>query len=140
MGKITVTDYKPEHLELLKGLSGKRHEGEFPAEVKTRAFTLMIEDRPLAVIGFLFPQTHIAELWAFVSEEVKTVPIGFTKTCVKIIRYYVEQFQPKRMQCYVRHDRIDAHHWAQYLGFEKEGIVRHYGVDGTDYYLYGKVI
>jgi RimJ/RimL family protein N-acetyltransferase len=44
-----------------------------------------------------------------------------------------------RIQAIVRTDWPTAHRFIERLGFQKEGMMRKFGPDGSDYYLYARV-
>jgi RimJ/RimL family protein N-acetyltransferase len=45
-----------------------------------------------------------------------------------------------RVQAACRADWPEAVRFAEFLGFENEGLMRSYGVDGRDYFRYARVI
>jgi len=45
----------------------------------------------------------------------------------------------KRVQTAVRKDFIEGQKFAEWLGLEKEGLMRKWGFDGSDQYMYARL-
>jgi len=57
-----------------------------------------------------------------------------------LFQHIQETHELSRIQASVCASDVRANRYAQWLGFEKEGIMRKYGPDGTDYIRYARVI
>lgn len=130
---IKIVDYHPDHLEKIELKSC--HKAEVPKTVLTEAVTILKDDKPLAIIGafaFIVGTYHI---WGLVSEDVGKYPISFHKSCKSLLRFFESQYSPRRLQIDVRVDCPENAYWAELLGFEREGVMKNYGLDNSDYWL-----
>lgn len=132
---ITVVDYRPEHLEQIN--AKQIHSGEVPRLVMTYAVTLLKDEKPIAIFGFFHFVPGVVHVWGLVSDEVKTCPIAFHKACMDILKFYLTRNGTRRIQIDVKCGYEEGIQWAELLGFKKEGIMKHYGSDGSDYWLMG---
>jgi hypothetical protein len=105
----------------------------------TYAHTFLIGDTILGCVGGRKLWNGVGEVWALFSSSIHTYPIAFTKAVKECIEFYEKELALHRMQAYVRVGYPMAQRWAEALGFECEGVMRKHGVDGTDYYMMGRV-
>lgn len=105
-----------------------------------RAVVLKKEDHLLAVVGFCpcFPGT--GEFWALISPAVDRCPREFAKKAKSMLETFIVENKLRRVQMLVRAGHDEAFRFAEFLGFEAEGIMRGYGPEGDDYYMMGRVI
>lgn len=91
---------------------------------------------PCGVIGVspLWPGVWTA--WSFGTEH-------WPRAVLKISRYGRQVFKPfilgcgaHRLQCESRIDHTEAHRWLEAMGAHKEGLLRGYGRDGADYFMF----
>jgi len=86
----------------------------------------------------LFP--GVMQLSAILTEDIYKYPVSF----IKFIRKLLEQQNKKsgihRLQFEVKASYIAGQKFAESLGFVKEGIMRKFGSDQSDYILYARVI
>jgi len=45
----------------------------------------------------------------------------------------------KRVQTAIRKDFTQGQRFAEWLGLENEGLMKHYGFDGSDQYMYARI-
>lgn len=115
------------------------HKDELPKQVRTYAVTVVSKEKPLAVFGAFNFSPGVMHVWGIVSETVRSYPLAFHKTCEKLLTFYEVHDKPRRIQIEVRKDYTGGQRWAESLGFQQEGLMRKYGPDGSDYYLYARV-
>ncbi len=75
---------------------------------------------------------HIAECWCIFSDKFRTV----FKTAVKRIRKAVNECQYNRIQAVTEIDFPEGQRLLEFLGFEKEGVLRKQGFDKRDNIMY----
>jgi hypothetical protein len=136
--KIQVVPFKPEHLDLID-LKENFPRGECPKTVMTMAFTFMIGETVVAIIGGFPFVPGVVHFWSFLSKQVRKYPVEFQKKCLDVIRWYEINEKPRRIQWEVRADYPVGQRWAESLGLQREGTLRAWESDGTDAYLYGRV-
>ena len=49
-------------------------------------------------------------------------------------------FKPHRLQVDIRADYQIGCTFAESFGFEREGLMKRFGIDGMDHYLYGRAL
>jgi len=52
----------------------------------------------------------------------------------------VKTSKVKRIQTNVKADFKLGHRFAEWLGFEKEGLMKYYGPDGSNYIRYARIV
>lgn len=93
----------------------------------------------VAIFGSNNINTKVVQLWAVISDEVKRYPIAFHKLVLLLLPEYLNNSTEHRFQMTIREDFKAAAKWAESLGFECEGNLKMYGVDGSNYLLYARV-
>ena len=74
------------------------------------------------------------------SERVHENPFRFAKTVKSIFNELVIEHGLHRIQAAVRADWPEAQRFAEFMGFENEGLMRKFGQDKTDYIRYARVL
>lgn len=134
---ITVVAYTPEHLTKIE--VKEIHNSEVPQIVMTDALTFMDGETPVAIFGVFNFMPGIIHLWGLISDAARKKPVAFHKLSGELLNFYQKRHQIRRIQIDVRVSYTEGQRWAESLGFEREGIMRSFGADGTDYYLYARV-
>lgn len=135
---IRVIPFQPEHLEQIE-LKENYVQGECPKTIMNTAFTLMREDKIIAIIGGFPFVPGVVHFWAFISKHVKDCPVDFHKKCLEIIEWYEVNEKPRRIQFEVKATYEMGRKWAESLGMQSEGLMRKWAPDGTDCYLYARI-
>lgn len=135
---ITIIPFKQEHLEKIE-LKENYAQGECPKTVVHTAFTLMDGETVMAVIGGFPFVPGVIHFWAFISVHVRKKPLEFHKACIKVIQWYEKSEKPRRIQWEVKADYEMGCRWAESLGLKREGLMKAWGPDGADHYLYARV-
>jgi len=104
------------------------------------AHTIVKFGKPIAVVGGDLLWKGVAQIWSVSSPEIEKYPVFYTRTSRMFLRLYHDLFGIRRYQCAVRCDFKSGQRWAEALGFTSEGIMRGYGPDGADHFLYARVI
>jgi len=136
-GKLVDTDYLPQHMRdiVVKDI----HQGEHRTEVRTAAITFLLDDSPVAIIGWFRLSHSVLQVWSVLSDDVSKKPISFYKSVLNLIEYAFDSMKINRMQMSVRVGYNKGVRFAESLGFVLEGVMFKYGDDGSDYYLFSRV-
>lgn len=134
---IRVEPFLPEHLENLVVQESQRHEK--PTRLRDGT-TLFKGDQILGIVGGFKWNPGVIQIWAILSEDIKKYPISFHKICLELIDFCEQQHSPRRLQIDVRVDFERGQRWAESMGFIREGTMKKFASDGSDCYLYGKVV
>mgnify|MGYP005997854817 FL=1 len=102
------------------------------------AWTLFYEDEPALVVGLEYKFPTCYEAWLVPG--AKCYEHG-TLLCRGAKRFF-DKIGPKlgllRLQIVVNVDHERAVRWADFLRFDREGVMAKYGPEGADYYMYAR--
>lgn len=103
------------------------------------AYTLLDDDKVLAVGGAHVMWFGAGEAWVLVSPECLRKPASFARYAKKLFDSILQDTELRRVQASIHVDDDRAYRFAEWLGFENEGVMRKYGVEGDDYYRMARV-
>lgn len=109
---------------------------------KTHSFSVFADDKLVAVGGFVILWRGVAEVWVAISNKdwakknLRKVIAAFTMTMNDVSL----SAGLRRLQCTVRADSPASIRFVEGLGFESEGLLVGYGVDGADHVMFARVI
>lgn len=89
--------------------------------------------RPAACGGFYRQWEGRAIAWAFLTKGAPMLAI--TRAVLEVLA----QGEFLRVECWVDVDFQAGHRWAALLGFEREGLMRSFGLGGRDNVLYARI-
>jgi len=148
MSKVEIIPFKSEHAKIILELGINEPALELRPEHQKyvvaveeigMSFTGLVNKKPIAAGGVNHLWDNVAEGWVIASKEIWKYPI----TCARAIKvrtdYLATNNNIKRIQTGVKADCKKAIRFAEWLGFKREGLMKKYGPDGSDYYLYAKV-
>lgn len=102
--------------------------------------TIIHEGSPIAVMGILHVREGVAECIMACSVNAKNCPLAFVKACHTFLAEHTEKLKLHRMQMSVRVGDEELTRFAEFLGFEREGLMKQYGPQKADYYLYARPV
>lgn len=100
--------------------------------------TILLDGRPIAVIGVVKLWDGVAEAWSVTSDEVRRVPLSFHKVVSGLIKAVERHLGIRRIQMSVDENYSEGHRWAEALGFKREGLMLKYGPIGENHFLYAR--
>jgi hypothetical protein len=121
---------------LLPGMKQRVKDLWTPAEMHLLARTLEAGDKPLCIMGLSMYWEGVAYAWAFLHPDVANYKLTFVRGGRRLLHWALDAFALNRIQatCLTTPERYGR--TLELLGFEREGLMRKYGMDGTDHYLY----
>lgn len=138
---MIVERFKPEHLELMRVQAAQRQDVVFLSAMLREAFgifpafTGFVGEEPIACAGILPGLFGMGEMWAFLSERAGPHMLALTRAGERLIALYPF----RRLETDVPVNFSPGCRWLELLGFEWEGPMRKYGLDGSDHYRYARV-
>jgi len=140
---LNLLPFKAEHLDWIELKEGQEYMKGNMEIIKQQAglglaFTLMAGEKVVCCSGVSQLWNNSAEAWLIVSKDFPQ----YGKIAAKLIKKFLMWVEPpvySRVQMSVRSDFDEAVRFAEFLGFEREGVMRKYGPDGVDYYMYARV-
>ena len=93
-------------------------------------------DKPAAAIGGRELWPGVWSVWAFGTDEWPRVKYTLTRHVVQHLVPAMLRQGGRRATCESHASHVEAHRWLEWLGFEREAVLRGHGRDGSDFYLY----
>lgn len=143
--KIIIMPYEADHVIREKGLivSGipddalidwaKKH------EINGIAWSGFAEGHLVAAGGVHFYWPGVGEAWTFMTSSLHKYRFSVHKHVYRLLNDIINRHKLYRVQAVINASHQAALDWIEALGFEKEGLMKKYGPDGQDYYMYGRV-
>lgn len=137
-----IVPFKKEHLNIINLVfemseAGKQSLASYDDVI---GYTGMEDNIVLATGGVHRMWDGVGEAWLLVGKEGYEKPKTIAKYTDYIFQHIQEEHDLFRIQASVSALDETANRYAQWLGFEKEGIMRKYGPDGSDYIRYARVM
>jgi hypothetical protein len=139
---ISIVKFRAEHLLAIKLQEAQaflsewvtQEQGEALEKLESR--TALLGDVPIAVAGVIPLDTGMGRLWSFIAD---TGPMNFLQIH-RATKQFLAKLDFRRLEIIVDIDHIEAHRWAQMLGFHMEAArLQSYTVDNRDCSLYARV-
>jgi hypothetical protein len=108
-------------------------------EQKGLAYTCMINNKPIVSAGMKIIWNGVAEGWVLATSKVWNHPLIIARAIKKNFARLAKENKIKRVQTAVRADFKTGLKFAKWLGLENEGLMKHYGFDGSDHYRYARI-
>lgn len=89
--------------------------------------------RPTGIVGVSPIRHGVWSIWAFGTNEWRRGVTDLMRFANRDLREFLMRKGAHRMQCESRIDHVDAHKWLELCGAKREGILRGFGRDGSDY-------
>ena len=103
------------------------------------AFTGLINDKPIFAAGMKLIWNGVAEGWVLATKEVLNHPLLVAKAIKKDFARIAKENNINRVQTAVRENYTTGLKFAKWLGLEQEGLMRKFGFDGSDQYMYARI-
>lgn len=143
-----IVPYQIEHVkEIIKfgtndeiiSYDAKTYEDRLDFAIPGMAFTLFINDKPV-VCGGVYPLWNgCGEGWVIASKRIFDFSLSSAKAIKQRVDYICINNKIWRLQTSVRANYEVGLRFAKWLGLEKEGLMKQYGPDGSDYYKMAKI-
>ena len=148
---LYIVPYKKEHGQIIlsyqmnhKILEADRHyinvEGDAKnLEEDNLAFTGMVNGKPIFSAGMKMIWGQVAEGWVIASSDMWKYPLGVAKAIKKDFARVAKENNITRVQTSIRADFKEGLRFAEWLGLEEEGLMKKFGFDGSDQYMYARL-
>ena len=103
------------------------------------SFTLLADNTPILSGGIIPLWDGVAEGWVIATNEMWNHPIAISKAIKKDFARVAKEHNIKRVQSGIRKDFKEGIRFAEWLGLEREGLMKNWGFDGSDQYLYARI-
>ena len=103
------------------------------------AFTGLVNNKPIFAAGMKMVWGQVAEGWVIATSEMWKHPLSVAKAIKKDFARVAKENNITRVQSAIRKDFSEGQRFAEWLGLEKEGLMRKWGFDGSDQYMYARL-
>lgn len=108
------------------------------------AFSIFVDEpgEPLLLLcigGVGIIHEGVGAAWLLPSIYIADYKVGFHRTITRLIDDIIRANDLHRVQCYVHKDFEKSKKWVKRMGFEAEGLLKQFGQDKADYYIYARV-
>ena len=147
MAKFTVVPYETEHGdEIIEfGMNSKLMEldasytnNRLDMAIPGLSFTLFLDKTPIVSGGIVPMWEGVAEGWVLSSKHIFDYKIKAASIIKKRLDYLCINNKIIRLQTAVKEEFLTGVRFAQWLGLEKEGLMKFYGLDQTNYWRMAK--
>lgn len=97
-------------------------------------------DNPLALVSGRFVYARVFRIFTLVDVEVEDFTIYYVKQLRKLIEIYFKEWNLARAEIVMRADQPWCEKWAKILRFEKEALMKNYGDESVDYFLFARIV
>lgn len=138
--KVSIIPFRAKHLlEIDSAITAEMFALGKMAEHCGSAYTAVVCGDPIGSAGIAIVQPGIGEAWSLLNPVFKRFPVSLHKAASRLIPEVMERHKLRRVQATIDPGDAMAIRWAERLGFEREGLMRQFGADGADLFLYAKV-
>ena len=140
MANFTVVPYEMEHgVEIIEfGMNDKLMEidasytnNRLDMAIPGLSFTLFLDQTPIVSGGIVPIWEGVAEGWVLSSKHIYDYKIKAASLIRKRLDYLCSNNKIIRLQTAVKEDFLTGVRFAQWLGLQKEGLMKFYGLDKT---------
>ncbi len=134
MAELQLRKEQADHQPILSPESAKAVEDEI-------SFTVLCNGVICAIFGLLIPWEGRGQGWAFIGHNTpRRAWPEITQRLLVSMQQLMKGLRLNRLEISVAADHDAAIHWAERLGFTREGKMVKYGPDGSDFFLYALTV
>ena len=136
---VTIQTYQLGDVEYLEHREGDLL-GESPfEEEKGPTWTVLVDEYPVAIFGFMFISPGTYEMWAEITDAIRGNGRPAIKQGREIIELAFENLEMHRLQATCRVVKGEYSRFLEVMGFQKEGLLRQAAPNREDLILYSRV-
>ena len=102
------------------------------------SYTATYKAKVIVMFGLYPLWKGVAEAWMLPTEHLNDSKLIFHKASLRFFEYASEKLKLKRVQTYVCTTNYRAIKWMEMCYFDREGLLKKFGPDQNDYYIYGR--
>ena len=103
------------------------------------AWTAYYQGQPAMSFGFDYKWPGVIEVWMLPGKLAIEHGTILTRAARRLFVKLGPHLNLRRLQIVVDVNREKAVEWADFLGFKREGVMKRYGPEGHDYYMYARI-
>lgn len=139
-----IIDFEPHHIDQITYRSAdavfvKENKGELVDRLpKGMSFTGTYNDQVFAMFGLVPYWKGCYECWLIPASNLDTHTMKMHRTAIRFFEYTAKVLRAKRYQCYVFSENVRAVRWIEMMVFKKEGLMKNFGPNQEDFFLYAR--
>jgi len=102
------------------------------------SYTAFLDNKPVCCFGSHILWNGVSESWLLTSYDIEKRPITITRMCRRYFDYVARELRLHRMQITCNTNDLLAMRFAIALKLDKEGVMKKYGPDGSDYAVFAR--
>lgn len=106
---------------------------------KGDTFTIFCDGEVMAICGVVIYREGFGEAWVVFSKKVREHMLIVLRTIKNLVEGGIAEHKLYRLQAVVKADWLRAQKFLDFLDFSWEGILRKYGPDQSNYYMYSRI-
>jgi len=103
------------------------------------SYTMSWDNEILAVGGVVFYKPDFGEAWIACTRLIDMYPMAAFRAVKRLLDNLFDELGLNRLQATANCDRLKAQVFVEHLGFQREGRLRNYGPNKSDYYMYSRI-
>ena len=146
---VEIERYIPEHLDQIREMGLRveidRKTIEDPEMWKmiaerSEAYSVFVNGGLLFSGGVYMLREGFGEAWLLCSGLVYIYPLTVYRVASRLLNKIIEECNLYRVQATPRTNWSTGYRFVEKLGFQREGVLRKYGLHQEDCYMYGRVL
>ena len=139
-----IIDFQPDHIDQISYRSAdavfvQENKGELVGRLpKGMSFTGTYDDQVFAMFGLVPYWKGCYECWLIPASNLDTHMMKMHRTAIRFFEYTAKVLRAKRYQCYVFSENVRAIRWIEMMVFKKEGLMKNFGPNQEDHFLYAR--
>ena len=102
------------------------------------SFTALVDGKVYAMFGLVPFWKGVYEAWLIPTSDLDEHKFKMCRTSLKFFEYTAKILRARRYQCYVHSQNFLSIRWIEMMVFKKEGEMKNFGHDGSNYQLYAR--
>ena len=139
-----IIDFEPDHLNAVSYRSldapfiKANQEAIAHRLPKGLSFSAVVDDQVFAMFGLVPFWQGCYECWLIPADDLDTHKMKTHRTSLRFFEYTAKVLRAKRYQCYVFSENVRAIRWIEMMVFKKEGLMKNFGPNQEDHFLYAR--
>ena len=147
MANFKIIPYQKEHgdeiyafgmNDKLMEIDASFTENRLDTAIPGLSYTLLVDNNIILAGGIIPFWDGVAEGWVMSSKRVFDYKIRAASAVKKRLDYLCINNKIRRLQTSVKEEFKTGIRFAEWLGLTKEGLMKYYGLDGTNYWRMAK--
>ena len=142
--RAKIVDFEPHHIDQITYRSAdavfihENKENLVDRLPKGFSFSGTYDDQVFAMFGLVPYWKGCYECWLIPASDLDTHTMKMHRTSIRFFEYTAKVLRAKRYQCYVFSGNVRAVRWIEMMVFKKEGLMKNFGPNQEDFFLYAR--